>query len=245
MKDIIPRKTLNRLRKIFGNQSGEPNAKIYFSRLCSCIGGNNGVYDPTCTACIEGYIYDEPVEELVIRTSMNLRWLDEKLVHIYQGGCNITIFKYDINDVPTTAHYKITQGDIIVMKNDNRRDRDICERGVKDYLMAFDVNRVLSVTEKKRVFKENVDYTVEYDRMATRIVWKAGGYSPTSFYSVEFISEVNYLVWDDMLKSRGTMDTELPKKVACRLRGYFDPTINISMGVDTSFKPINEGEMGT
>ena len=236
MSEIIPQHELNELLRIFGNGSGEPNCYIYFAKLCSCIAEKNGSFDPECPYCTFGYIYDtEPTEELVLRTSMNLKFMTDRQIHIYQGGARITIPKYNLAGELITAYSRITQGDVIAIKGDVRRDRDICELERKDYLLAFDVEEVLSVSEKQKEFKKDIDYTVSLDRKKTTIEWLDKD-KPSSFYTVEFTSLVNYLVWDDMAKNRGGMDSDLPKMIMCRLRPYMDSEVNIAMSVDTEYE---------
>jgi len=68
--------------------------KIYYyqSWLCSCVGLNNGVYDPNC-GCTFGYYYKDPVEYEVLRTSIDFRRIQHKLGEILQGGCTMSIPK--------------------------------------------------------------------------------------------------------------------------------------------------------
>jgi len=240
----MPQSAIRTLLKKFGNSKGENNCKIYFSRLCTCVAGNNGVYDPQCKECIYGFIYAEPIEELVIRTAMRIDRQNEKMSNLYEGGARITIPKYGIDRHEVIAYSKITQGDIITMTGDNRRDRDICELGTKDYLIAFDVKKVLSVSEKRKEFVLHTDYEVNYSPMQTEIKWLEGE-RPSKFYSVEFISEINYLVWSDQAKPRGGSDDTVPKMVFCRLRPGYDPASNISMESDVSYRPLNKIIEGT
>lgn len=64
--------------------------KYYAGRICSCIGKNNGSYDPTC-GCLGGFRYKEPVEYKLIRSSIRYDKLTEKAGQILQGGCLFTI----------------------------------------------------------------------------------------------------------------------------------------------------------
>jgi hypothetical protein len=182
-----------------------------------------------------GYIYGEPVEELLIRTSMNLKFMTERQVHIYQGGCRITIPKYNNKDKAIGFYTTATQGDVVVMKGDTRRDRDICQIGKRDYLLAFDVKEVLSVNEKSKEFKKDIDYKVHINQIKTEIEW-LGKDVPASFYSVEFLSLVNYMVWDDMAKHRGSLDDNLPKMIMCCLRPYLESKINDIIKVNTGYE---------
>lgn len=226
---------MNKLLRQFGDKKGTPNASFYFSRLCSCV-GKTGRADPTCTACILGFIYDAvPTEELIIRTNMNLRMLSDRLITILQGGCNVTIPKKRLDGSDCVAYKKTSRGDVIVMKDDIKRDRDICELGVKDFLYAFDVKEILSVSEKNKNFVLNVDYEIQYTRSKTQIIWLNND-KPEQYYSVEFTSASNYLVWDDSAKIRGPQDDLMPKRIVCRVRPYFDLNINELMNVNTNFE---------
>ena len=238
---IIPHSALRKIIKKFGSEGGEANAKIYFGRLCSCIGKAGGNYDPTCPYCIFGFIYEEePVEELVLRTAVNLRFMTDRQISIYQGGCRITLPRYRYDGITLTKSYdRIAQGDIIVMTGDVHRDRDILKRNEKDYLYAFDVTKVLSVSELDYVFKEGVHYTVNYTSKKTSIVWNNDPdlehQPPSGYYSVDFECKINYMVWEDMPKPRGAMDSNSEKMIMCRLRPYFDPNANKVMSVNTDF----------
>lgn len=219
---MFPQHAMNKLLLQFGDKNGIPNIYYYGSRLCSCV-GERGVYDPACKQCIFGYIYPEvPVEELILRTAVRLNMMNERMYHIFQGGARITIPKKRINGSTLEMYDSVAQGDVVVMKNDKRRDRDICMLGSRDYLFAFHVTEVLAVSEKQTTFTEGTDYEVEYNPAQTKIKWLDGN-KPASFYSVEFTSLVNFMVWDDQVKPRGDVDGEYPKMVMCRLRPYSDP----------------------
>lgn len=241
MGTILPKSAQNILLKKFGNKNGIPNADIYFSRLCSCV-AKQGVYDPTCPYCIYGYIYDiEPTPTLLIRTAMNMKTMSEKFVSLYQGGCRLTIMSTDLNNVPVKAFTQIARGDVVVMKNDKRRDRDLCEMGRRDNLLAYNVSEILNVSERQILFEKDLDYKIDIQDKKTSIIWLNRN-KPKQYYSVEYISDINYLVWDDMPKPRGSTDATLPREVYCRLRPYFDPSYNKSMEVLTNYSDIDETE---
>lgn len=238
---VIPLKAVNKLFKKHGNGSGEPNVRIYFARQCSCIANNGGRYDPSCKDCIYGFIYeDKATDDLMIRTSMSLKFMTNEQAAIFTGGCYLTVRKVDFDGKEVPAYSRLTDGDVIVVKNDFKRSREICELNIKDYLFAFNVKQVLSVSQKKKVFKENIDYKVIYKEDKTAIEWigeKPGnnGQNVRQYYSVEYLAEINYMVWNDQLKTRGALDSNLPKKIACVLRPYFEEDFNSLVEFNTNF----------
>jgi len=246
---ILPTSAQAKLLKKFG-----VNAKIYFSKLCTCMANNNGVPDPNCRICKYGFIYDEknPEEIELIRTAVRMHGINERMAFLYEGGCRITIFKKDLmKHVVHSAYNNITKGDVIVINTDERRDRDFCKLGSKDTLLAFDVKRVISVSEtskdltKETIFRLGEDYEVIIESGVATIKWLDEGNKPDSFYAVDFVSGVNYLVWDDLAKDRGGSDSELPKMVMCRLRPYYDPNKPIVLDVNTDYPATVQVEEGT
>lgn len=231
----------------------QPNADIYFSKLCACTAANNGVYDPRCQVCSYGYVYSKEPDEnlLVIRTAMKLNAMHEKLAMLYSGGARITIFKYDNDNKIVKAHSRVTHGDVIVIKNDIRRDRDFCVYGEKDSLWAFNVTQVLSVTTVNRAktelieYKEGEDYEVVQNGATTGIKWLEDGRHPEKFYAVEFISSINYWVWEDMSKPRGSSDGDLPKVLFCRLRPYYNPEKSPLLDIPTDYPDPFPKQAGT
>jgi hypothetical protein len=243
---IIPESEIKSLYTVFGNGDSSPNSDIFFGKLCSCV-SKQGVYDPTCEECIYGIIYEtSAVEHSVIRTGMSLRWLHEKTAAMYEGGCKITIPKYDKDHNLQRAYTEITRGDVIVMQGDIRRERDINDYRRNNDLLAFNVNKVLSVSEKRKTFVEDTDYSLTITPEKTTINWIEGGEYPESgFYAVEYLADINYIVWEDMPKPRGAVDSDLPRLVYCRLRPFFDGDFNKSMEVDVNFTPLNPIIEGT
>jgi len=187
--------------------------KYYAGRLCTCIGENNGQPDPKC-GCDLGYWYDEPETIYGIRQDMKMRYTNTPSGVIYNGDCKITIPQYYDNKLQN-AYKLITKGDVIVLENKYRRDADILRRNVRDKILAFDVQEVLSVSYKNFKYQKDLDYTVE-DRT---IIW-LGRNEPEDHYSVEFICAQQYKIWDNGAKDRGTDENQLPRLVIGVLRRY-------------------------
>lgn len=240
MSEIIPQEAMDEMMRIFGSETGEPNAKIYFSRLDSSVGADGSVpFDSE--ESIYGYFYPEtPYETLLLRTSMDLKFLTESQVAIYEGGCRITIPRYDLQGEENKAWKRIAHGDVIVMtgEQETRRDREICLIKKKDYLVSFDVIEVDYVSEKKKIFKEGTDYKVTYGKKTT-IEWLPGGEKPRSYYSVEYIAHINYLVWESQAKVRGAMNSNAPRQIKCRLRPNYDENVRSVLDINTS-QPSNK-----
>jgi len=199
------------LQKIY-NQT----IKYYQGRLCSCIGANNGIPDPKC-GCTLGFWYSEPEIIQGIRTNADFKYL--KLPHgrVFEGGSQFTIPKsVRVGKVEKyqRAYDTIAHGDILVLDNKVRRDTDILCIGVRDKLLAFDVQEIISVSERSRIFVEGQDYELN----GVEIKWI--GNRPQEYYSVEFICKQQFKVWDNVPKDRGTDTENLPRLVVCVLRKY-------------------------
>lgn len=221
----------------------------YKAVICSCVAENNGHPDTNCD-CYAGFRYPHnPVSVKLIRTSVDIRKMPDRLGLELQGGCHLTIprcFKEDTEYYVNYVYDTISVGDVFVVNTRTRRDRDILQRGVRDFLHAFDVNDVLSIYQRGVKYRANVDYEVntykypfpfwyvgfktETDlnkgkfNIGGEIDWLAGGDSPevNEFYSVEFLSKMQYIVWSDLAKDRGTENDQLPKHVICKLRQFIN-----------------------
>lgn len=81
------------------------NVKVlyYEARLCHCVGANHGGYDPG-DDCTNGFRYKPVVEYNLLRTSINFRRVSEKAGMILQGGCQITIPRFQL------SHHAILTG---------------------------------------------------------------------------------------------------------------------------------------
>jgi hypothetical protein len=204
--------------------------KYYQATMCPCLVEGKGQPDPACD-CSGGFRYDEnPVEYKVLRTSVSMRGLHADIARVLQGGCQITV----PNIVPvygddgTLSGYEDCQlwdrvaiGDVFSELNRERRDRDILIKGTRDTLRSFDVHEIISVKTATHVYLEQEHYTLPSDK--SEIVWKPGeGPSNGDAYTVEFLSKVQFIVWDDMAKHRGSEVETLPHRLLCRLRQYVD-----------------------
>jgi len=249
MNSILPLRAQKVLQSKFGNAKGEPNADVYFSRVCGCVAANNMQYDPRCPLCVYGNIYEpSPEKILVTRTSMKLdRSVNERMYNLYMGGARITIYKYDLSSNPVKAHKYLSQYDVIVMPKDIRLNNSGNIYGKKDQLYCYNVTEVESVSsleydadnkQYEKVYKNDIDYKVKIESAITTIEWI--GEHPTNFYTVRYLSSVNYLVWEDNPKMRGGSDSEDPRVVYCTLRPYFDPNKSPYLDLETNAPFINK-----
>jgi hypothetical protein len=136
----------------------------------------------------------------------------------------------------------------LVLDNKTRKDTDVLQRGVRDFIYAFDVTQILSVRDdNNNQYIEGTDFTWATSTGVVRstldtnsvvggtsvITWLNGkGPADQEYYTVEFISKQQYRVWDDGGQDRGTDTDFLPKKVLCILRRYVNPTENPADNVD-------------
>lgn len=133
--------------------------KHYPSRLCSCLGENNG--SPILNhGCNIGYYYLDPEIIKGIRTQVSFKYLNQPHGRIYNGGAIFTIPKFNIDDVEQKAWKIIAHGDILVLDNKTRRNTDILTRKVRDYLFAFDVTEVVSIYRNETKYVQGVDFHI-------------------------------------------------------------------------------------
>jgi hypothetical protein len=211
--------TDRRVQKLVDKFSVE--VKWFASRLCSCVGDNNGVRDKDCS-CIGGYYYDSPKQYKLIRTAVNFKNITHDAGIILQGGATFTIPLYDMSDMKTKIeqdiyHY-ISRGDVIVIPAYTMADTDILTKGIRDEVWAFDIQSIRKVSQRNVIYREGRDYSY----VGSGIIWHDSGNVPDeeTSYGVEFVSYQQYLVWDDGGQSRGNEGQQLPKKVLCRLRPF-------------------------
>lgn len=231
--------------------------KYYQSTICSCIADNEGQPDPECD-CYNGFRYPtRPVTKKLLRTSVDYKSLPESIGHLAVGSCQISVpdktkiysttHPGSYNYVDNIIYDNVNIGDIFVIDNRDRRDRDILKKGVRDRINAFDVQNVISVSKGNITYAEGTDYEfLNYlypdpfwyiscysgvDNMdlshpdsfrGGEIVWLTGGKAPSTDenYTVEFTSKIQYIVWKDLTKDRGSDDDLLPKRLICNLRQY-------------------------
>jgi len=208
----------------------EQTVLYYPSRLCSCIGENNGIPLPNHT-CNQGFYYDAPETIKVIRTQISHKYLNTPQGRILNGGATFTIPKYN-NGAEQLAWKTIAHGDIIVVSNKSKRDTDVLIRGTRDKLYAFDVKEILSIYRNTTQYVVTTDFTTSIKSSVagqlTSINWVSGkGPADGESYTVEFIAAQQFRVWDDQGQSRGTDSDELPKKVLCTIRRFVSPEANI------------------
>lgn len=202
--------------------------KHYPSRICSCVAENNGMPKLNHT-CMYGFYFDEPETVIGIRTQVSYKYLNQPHGRIYNGGATFTIPKFNLQGVEQKAWTKIAHGDILVLDNKTRRDTDILIRGVRDYLFAFDVIEVLSISRNNVKYTAGTDYTVtEGSSVAagklTTINWQTGkGPENGDTFTVEFTCKQQFKIWEDGGQDRGTDEDELPKKVVAVLRRFVNP----------------------
>lgn len=243
--NILPLHAQQRLQAKFGNSMSEPNALVYFSRVCSCVPANQMRPDPKCKVCTYGQVYDKvPEQILMTQTSMKLdRSVNDKMYNFYMGGARITIYKYDKALNPYKAYKSLSQYDIIVVPTDIRSNISANIYKVKDSLLNFNVTEVESVSsienDTDTIYREGTDYTVELTDAISRIVWIDGGNHPKEHYTVRYLSSVNFLVWEDNPKKRGAADGEDPRVVYCTLRPYYDPNKSPYLDIKTDPPKVN------
>jgi len=195
--------------------------KYYQARLCDCMARNQGQPDPKC-GCLNGFWYAEPKEYKLLRSGINFKNLPTDAGRILQGGCQFTIppkdYSSGCNGMKIDLYDTVAVGDVFVLPNRDRRDRDILQRGTRDSIRAFDVQQILSITQL------NAEYLVDIDYKFTdgaQINWLVGkGPAEDEFYTVEYLCNIQYIVWDTMAKDRGTDETILPKAILCALRQF-------------------------
>jgi len=229
--------------------------KYYQGTLCSCVGEGDGQPDPACT-CYNGFRYPaNPVTVNLMRTQVNYKGMPSQLAMILQGGCQITVPRctkelddngdeyYKLN----TVYDRVNMGDVFVIENRYRRERDVLKKGTQDRIKAFDVQSIISVSKRGTKYVEDLDYEYVsfdypnpyfyvginpdldgmqlakgYDVQGGEISWLDQGNSPSSgeFYTVEYSCKQQYMVYQDLAKDRGGDNDPLPKRLVCTLRNY-------------------------
>lgn len=231
--------------------------KYYQATLCSCVAKNNGHPDPNC-GCHLGFRYPSRPETVnLMRTSVDFRAIPDRIGTILQGGCTITVprqvRKLDDDSQPYYENCDIWKtvnvGDVFVIENRNRRDRDILKKGIRDHVSAFDVQEIISVSHEGTEYTEGTDFEfidfiypdhywgipVNKDGDGLQlnknnqgsyyggvINWLDGGQAPAAdeFYTVEFLCKAQYVVYQDLAKDRGGDLDLLPKRLLCTLRQF-------------------------
>ena len=202
--------------------------KYHQARLCSCVGENDGQPDPA-DSCDNGWRFTAPVSYKLLRTAPKLRFMPSEWARIMQGGCQMSIpqKKPVINAFTGIKTYSVLDvyeraavGDVFVLDSRTRRASDILRRGTRDVIGAFDVQVIHSVAKQGTIFAETTNYTLSGDKRT--ITWVSGGPAVGERYTVEFTSLLEYVIWDDMAKDRGSDAEVLPKRVMCKLRQYID-----------------------
>jgi hypothetical protein len=200
----------------------------YPSRICSCVGENNGVprLDHTC---IQGFYFDTPETIIGIRTAVSYKLLNTSFGRALNGGATFTIPRLNLSNVEQQCWKKIARGDILALENKTRRDTDILIRGTRDVLYAFNVSEILSIYRNNTKYELTEDYTLSETTTSAaaklmQINWVTDkGPATGETYSVEFTCKQQYKVWDDGGQDRGTDVDQLPKKVIAVLRRFINP----------------------
>ncbi len=227
----------------------EQEAKYYQSRLCSCVAENNGSYD-VADDCVQGFRYFAPVPAHLIRTTMKNNILNTPGGRIINIDALLIIPKFH-KGIEQGVWTTVTHGDVISFSNKSRRETDILVRGTRDYIHAFDVDKILSVYSKTKKFIEGVDFETSTRALdfeddmnilfedgnslmldETRLVpgetmtinWMDGkGPDEEETYTVEFMCREQYRIWDDGGGNRGTTVDDLPKKMKAVIRRFVNP----------------------
>jgi len=195
--------------------------KYYQATLCPCVEANNGHPDPKC-GCNNGFWYAEPKQYKLLRSGINFKNLSTDVGRILQGGCQFTIpprdYSVGCDGEAIDLYDAVAFGDVFVLPNRNRKDRDILQRGVRDEIRSFDVQQILSITKGLTKYLPDIDYKFTN---GVSINWLTGkGPATDEFYTVEYLCNIQYFVWDTMAKDRGTDETILPKAILCALRQF-------------------------
>lgn len=213
-----------RLMKKFGQ-----TFKYYRASLCSCVAENNGHFDPACS-CIQGFYYEAPTTVKALRNDVTRKVEHTPNGVIYNGDLRLTIPKY-VDGVEQRIYYTLDKGDVFVDSKKLRRDTDICRRGVRDTLLAFDVVEILRVAYKNTVYVEGTDYTLSKAETTphgrTVINWVDGrGPEEGAYYTVDFLALQQFKVFDGDYRFGGTDEEELPRTAKCVFRKYFETNNN-------------------
>lgn len=218
----MPFKILTSSMPLVMDTYGTP-LKYYQGRLCSCVAENGGSPDPKCR-CNQGFYYKTAVTIYGTKTNVSSKYLRTSYGRIFDGGAQISIPKH-YNGNEQEVHTTLGHGDIIVDPNKNRRDTDILIKGIRDFIFAFDIKSILSIYAKEKEYINGVDFTIiENESVAgklTTIIWEdTADIQEGEYYTVEFICNEQYRVYEDGGTRRGVEDTDLPRKVICTLRRY-------------------------
>ena len=132
---------------------------------------------------IHGFRYNDPVEELLIRTSISQRIILSEHGRCYEGGARFTIPPTKLAEgayVSVPMHERVFLGDVVVVKTKSMRDFDVLKKGFRDQLFAFDVKKILNIASvdgegKEHVYSYGTDYTLIINGVEATIV---GGDTP-------------------------------------------------------------------
>ena len=177
----------------------------YAGRLCSCVAENGGQPRANC-GCDLGYWYEETPEEFYgIKTNYSYKFINTPQGRIFDGGARFTIPKF-YNGKEQIVYSKITHGDIIVIPSKVRRETEILRKGVRDKLYSFDVKKIWVISQEGKVYKPNVDYTLN----GREIAWFGDMPNDGEYYTVEYSCSQQFKVWDIGANSRGGDEENLP-----------------------------------
>lgn len=114
--------------------------------------------------------------------------------------------------------HKVSRGDVFVVHGRHRREGEILKKGEKDTVSAFDIKKIVSVAKGSVLYREDIDFTLS----GKTIQWTDSGSHPEygENYTVEYLCEPNYIVFDELAGDRGRDTDEIPKKVHLALRQY-------------------------
>jgi hypothetical protein len=216
----------------------DPNAKLLMGRfaqkvtyypgeLCECARKNDGYFDPHHT-CNQGFFYKiAPVETWIMRYRMDYRYTQGEAGVNHGGSAQFTIPKHYLGNLQT-IYDRIHHGDIIVLSNKFRRERDILTKGDgEEKLRALDVQEIYSVSRDGTYYVLGEDYTITEENGVAgkikRIVWEDDkGPEYGQDYVVEFNCKEQYKVMNDGVINRGTTEEDMAKRVILVLRDYIN-----------------------
>lgn len=205
--------------------------KYYQAHLCSCVKGNHGVYDPEDN-CFYGWRYENPVTDTIIGMEYKLYNGNFENGSIYEGECKFLIFD------DSSYFSKVGKGDLIVSTDLTIKKSCLLDVNGSNMVPDFDVIEVSNVSSLTVTYTEDTDYSVAEQDGKSFIVWLAGGSAPERYYSVEYIANVNFCIWDVLPALESTNASSTYKSVTCKLRKFgFAPLSNIVDTMNFSIAP--------
>lgn len=126
--------------------------RYYRGRLCSCTGDFHGGYDPR-DDCIQGFRHEAPVEYNLLRTSINMKRVHHKAAEILQGGCQITIPRFQLN------HHAVLVGTVDLSSGIDLSEAASISVSI-DGSAQTQINCALKASDKSSVTASEIVYSI-------------------------------------------------------------------------------------